>query len=171
MRASSGIPRLPGLTLTVIGNSRTGIPGIFPTARPVSGTRFASEKGPSRHHSCVELGLTSIAPSGVDLREGRTGQPHRMTLYRLAMKADEPQLSVPTLKVLVAFMSAPRDELSGADLARQARVGPGTLYPLLHRLERAGWLASRSETRGSVRTRPSARRRYYQITGLGVQKG
>ena len=46
MRARSGIPRLAGLTLTVIGNSRAGVPRIFPTVRPVSGTRFASEKGP-----------------------------------------------------------------------------------------------------------------------------
>lgn len=85
------------------------------------------------------------------------------------MKPPEPQLSLPALKVLATFLSAPGDELSGADLARQARIGPGTLYPLLQRLERAGWLASRWETEDpSALGRP--RRRYYHITGLGVQK-
>ena len=85
------------------------------------------------------------------------------------MKVPEPQLSVPALRLLGTFLSAPRDELSGADLARQARIGPGTLYPLLQRLERAGWLESRWEIEDpSALGRP--RRRYYHITRLGVQK-
>jgi PadR family transcriptional regulator, regulatory protein PadR len=81
-------------------------------------------------------------------------------------KKDQPRLSVATLKVLGAFAS--RDELSGADLARHAGIGPGTLYPLLQRLERAKWLDSRWETEDPTALgRP--RRRYYRITGLGVQ--
>jgi PadR family transcriptional regulator PadR len=85
------------------------------------------------------------------------------------MKKHQPQLSVPTLKVLGAFLAAPRDELSGADITRHAGIGPGTLYPLLQRLERAGWLDSRWETEDPAALgRP--RRRYYHITGLGVQQ-
>jgi PadR family transcriptional regulator PadR len=84
------------------------------------------------------------------------------------MKTDQPRLSVATLKVLGAFLSAPGRDLSGADLARHAGIGPGTLYPLLQRLERAGWLDSRWEIENpSELGRP--RRRYYRITGLGVQ--
>jgi DNA-binding MarR family transcriptional regulator len=85
------------------------------------------------------------------------------------MKGDQPQLTVPTIKVLNAFLSAPHDELSGADIAREAHVGPGTLYPLLQRLEKAGWLTSRWETEDPAALgRP--RRRYYRITGPGVQR-
>ena len=94
--------------------------------------------------------------------------PYRHPLYRLSMKKDQPRLSGPTLKVLGAFLSAPRDELSGADLARYApSLGPSTLYPLLQRLERAGWLDSRWETEDPTALgRP--RRRYYHLTGLGA---
>jgi PadR family transcriptional regulator len=82
---------------------------------------------------------------------------------------DQPRLSVATLKVLGAFLSAPHDELSGADLARHAGIGPGTLYPLLQRLERARWLDSRWETEEPTALgRP--RRRYYRVTGLGIQQ-
>ena len=86
------------------------------------------------------------------------------------MKKDQPRLSGPTLKVLGAFLSAPRDELSGADLARYAPgIGPGTLYPLLQRLERAGWVDSRWETEDpSVLGRPQ--RHYYHLTSLGVER-
>jgi PadR family transcriptional regulator, regulatory protein PadR len=84
------------------------------------------------------------------------------------MEKAQPRLSVPTLKLLGAFLSAPRDELSGADIARHAGIGPGTLYPLLQRLERAGWLDSRWEAEDPA-TLGRPRRRYYHITGLGVQ--
>jgi PadR family transcriptional regulator PadR len=40
------------------------------------------------------------------------------------------------------------------------RIGPGTLYPLLHGLERAGLLKAFSDSEGS-------RRRMYRITGAG----
>jgi DNA-binding PadR family transcriptional regulator len=52
-------------------------------------------------------------------------------------------------------------ELS-ADLAAAGhRVGPGTLYPLLHDLEKAGWLKSKGKT---VKGK---RRRYYRVTKKG----
>ena len=40
------------------------------------------------------------------------------------------------------------------------RIGPGTLYPLLHGLERAGLLKSLADSKGS-------RRRMYRITPAG----
>lgn len=85
------------------------------------------------------------------------------------MKDDDPRLSAATLKVLGAFIRDPSRQLSGADLAREANIGPGTLYPLLQRLERAKWLDSRWETENPADLgRP--RRRYYWITGLGMQR-
>ena len=45
-----------------------------------------------------------------------------------------------TLAVLEALMDCPRDRLSGAQIARTTKLASGTLYPILARLEEAGWL-------------------------------
>jgi PadR family transcriptional regulator, regulatory protein PadR len=82
---------------------------------------------------------------------------------------DEPRLSAPTLRVLMAFMSAPQDELSGAQIGRTANVLSGTLYPTLARFERAGWLKSRWEE-GDPHSLGRPRRRFYRLTGLGERK-
>ena len=48
------------------------------------------------------------------------------------------------------------------ELARHGhRIVPGTLYPVLHRMERSGLLASRTETAGG------RRRRLYRATTAG----
>lgn len=67
-------------------------------------------------------------------------------------------------KANVARMSAsPR---SGAKIARATQIASGTLYPMLVRLEAAGWLISEWEaTDPRVLGRP--RRRFYKLTKLG----
>ena len=85
------------------------------------------------------------------------------------MEQDAPRMTGPTLKVLVALLESPRDELSGADVAKGAKLASGTLYPILLRLEKAGWLESRWETEHPQEMgRP--RRRYYRVTGLGARQ-
>jgi DNA-binding PadR family transcriptional regulator len=80
--------------------------------------------------------------------------------------SDEPRLSGPTLKVLKLFVSAPRERRSGADITRAAGVGAGTLYPLLSRLEKHGWLEAEWEQQTpSEIGRP--RKRLYRITAVG----
>jgi len=67
------------------------------------------------------------------------------------------------LRILGAAMRGPVSgvELSG-DLATAGhRMSPGTLYPLLHDLEKAGWLKSKGKT---VKGK---RRRYYRATKKG----
>jgi PadR family transcriptional regulator len=81
---------------------------------------------------------------------------------------DKIRITGPTLKVLNAFLASPREELSGAQIGRTTKLATGTLYPILLRLEGAGWLESRWE-----RESPSAlgrpRRRLYRMTGLGAK--
>jgi PadR family transcriptional regulator PadR len=78
----------------------------------------------------------------------------------------EPRMTQPTLKVLRLFMDQPRARRSGADIMRQATIFSGTLYPILIRLEEAGWLASTWEERSPEKLgRP--RRRLYKITAAG----
>jgi PadR family transcriptional regulator PadR len=72
----------------------------------------------------------------------------------------------PILKVLRLLLESPREPKSGAEISKLAGVGSGTLYPLLARLESAGWLKSEWEAVDPSEVgRP--RRRYYKLTGLG----
>jgi PadR family transcriptional regulator PadR len=78
-------------------------------------------------------------------------------------------MSAQTLKVLGSFLSDPRAELSGADIARMTKLASGTLYPILLRLEGAGWFASRWEKANPADLgRP--RRRLYRMTALGAKR-
>lgn len=90
-------------------------------------------------------------------------------LCRLWSMGAEPRISAQTLRVLATLMSSPRDELAGAEIGREAKLASGSLYPILDRLERAGWLASRWEVEDPhALGRP--RRRYYRVTALGAAK-
>lgn len=80
-----------------------------------------------------------------------------------------PRITAQTLKVLAALMSDNPDGLSGADVGRFAKLQSGTLYPILLRLEQAGWLESWWESEKPQELgRP--RRRFYRLTGLGWRK-
>lgn len=76
------------------------------------------------------------------------------------------RLSGAALKVLRHFLDAPRQPRSGAEISREAKVGSGTLYPILARLEEAGWFTSEWEAI-DPREEGRPRRRYYTITATG----
>jgi len=79
------------------------------------------------------------------------------------------RLSLQTLRVLEAFLQNPTDQLSGADIHRRSGLASGTLYPILLRLESAGWLVSRWESIDpSSAGRP--RRRLYRLTSGGLAR-
>jgi PadR family transcriptional regulator PadR len=76
------------------------------------------------------------------------------------------RVSRPMLKVLKMMIERPLIPFSGAEIGRQVDLGSGTLYPLLQRLENAGWLKSEWENVDpSEAGRP--RRRLYKLTGRG----
>src|SRR5262245_8542245 len=80
----------------------------------------------------------------------------------------QPRLSDQTIRVLSALMICPTSELSGAEIAKQAKLASGTLYPILQRLEEVGWLSSRWEA-GDPKELGRPRRRFYTVTGEGVK--
>jgi PadR family transcriptional regulator, regulatory protein PadR len=83
------------------------------------------------------------------------------------MGSEAPRMTTQTLAVLAALMDSKR-ELAGADLAKGTKLKSGTLYPILLRLEEAGWLQSRWEqATASDLGRP--RRRLYKLTGIGAK--
>jgi PadR family transcriptional regulator PadR len=77
------------------------------------------------------------------------------------------RMSLQTLRVLEAFLENPTDQLSGADVQKCSGLASGTLYPILLRLESAGWFVSRWEAIDpSSAGRP--RRRLYRLTPTGL---
>jgi len=81
---------------------------------------------------------------------------------------EEPEirLTQATLRVLKLFVDEPRKERSGAEIMRETRVLSGTLYPMLRRLERAGWFTASWEVIDPKEAgRP--RQRFYRISALG----
>jgi PadR family transcriptional regulator PadR len=81
----------------------------------------------------------------------------------------KPRLTTQTLKVLAILMSRTQDEMSGAEIARSTKLSSGTLYPILFRLEKAGWVESRWETEEPRELR-RPRCRFYQVTGVGMKE-
>lgn len=82
--------------------------------------------------------------------------------------SEEPRVSTDMLKVLGTMLE---DQIAwhyGLRLAKDAKIAPGTIYPMLARLEKAGWLESKWEKSGPDNEgRP--RRRLYRLTGAGEQ--
>jgi PadR family transcriptional regulator PadR len=70
-------------------------------------------------------------------------------------------------KVLRAFIEDPATPCYGLELMRATGLPSGSLYPVLARLERAGWVRSRREKVDPVSEgRPP--RRYYELTPDGL---
>jgi PadR family transcriptional regulator PadR len=82
------------------------------------------------------------------------------------MAEQDVRLTQPTLKVLRFLLETPREGRSGAEMSKATKVGSGTLYPMLARLEAAGWLSSEWEAI-DPREAGRPRRRFYKLTGSG----
>lgn len=86
------------------------------------------------------------------------------------MAASTPRITTSVLRVVSAMLADPAAERYGLDLMADTGLASGTLYPILVRLERAGWVESRWEDIDPVAEgRPS--RRYYRLTPDGVIDG
>jgi DNA-binding MarR family transcriptional regulator len=77
------------------------------------------------------------------------------------------RITGPVLKVLGELVgSSPKEGLSGADIGRSTGLASGTLYPILFRLEKSGWVESEwEEVVPAEAKRP--RKRLYRLTGVG----
>lgn len=76
-----------------------------------------------------------------------------------------PRMTVQTCAVLAEFDKDPDAELYGFEIGRATGLQPGTLYPILKRLEGAGWLTARWELKPAGRT--GHVRCYYALTYEG----
>ncbi len=81
---------------------------------------------------------------------------------------DELKLGTAGLKLVRQFCDDPRRRWSGTELSKITGIGSGTLYPLLAKLEKAGWLTPEWEMIDPKEAgRP--RRRYYTLTAIGAR--
>lgn len=79
------------------------------------------------------------------------------------------RITVPTARVLAALLAEPDADRYGLDLMQATGLASGTLYPILHRLQEAGWVAaSWEDIDSSAEGRPA--RRYYRLTAEGAEQ-
>jgi DNA-binding PadR family transcriptional regulator len=71
------------------------------------------------------------------------------------------------LRVLNTIINGDARETSGAAISKETGLPSGTLYPILMRLERAGWLKSQWEA-GDPAVLGRPRRRFYRVTAKGA---
>lgn len=77
------------------------------------------------------------------------------------------RMTLQTLQVLQALLERPADEHYGLRISEHSGLPTGSIYPILTRLETAGWVTSDwEEIDESAEGR--RRRRYYQLTTDGA---
>jgi PadR family transcriptional regulator, regulatory protein PadR len=87
----------------------------------------------------------------------------------LKNKNNEPRVTLQVIKVLQMFLDNPCNQISGYEIIKATQLSSGTAYPLLIRLEKAGWLESEWENIVPTEVgRP--RRRLYKITNTGLTR-
>jgi PadR family transcriptional regulator PadR len=86
-----------------------------------------------------------------------------------AQELSEPRMTLPTQLVLGVLLSDPDGQHYGLAISKQVGRQTGSIYPILARLERAGWVTSQREDidPAAEGRRP---RRYYKLTELGRQR-
>ena len=78
------------------------------------------------------------------------------------------RITVPVTKVLSAFLADVAEDRYGLDLMKITNLPSGTLYPILQRLQEAGWVSAQwEEIDPAAEGRPA--RRYYRLTPQGAE--
>jgi PadR family transcriptional regulator, regulatory protein PadR len=78
------------------------------------------------------------------------------------------RMTMQTQAVLRVFLASPEREIYGLEIAAHTGLLPGTTYPILVRLERAGWVTPRWENI-DPHDEQRPRRRYYKMTPRGIE--
>ena len=81
-----------------------------------------------------------------------------------------PRMTLQTQLVLRAFLHEPAQERYGLRLCEETGLPSGTIYPIVARLEQAGWVESRWEDPREHITEGRPRRRYYRLTDDGAEQ-
>ncbi|MFI0479396.1 PadR family transcriptional regulator [Actinomadura sp. 9N215] len=84
------------------------------------------------------------------------------------MGTSKPRMTSATVSVLRELLADPTKTRYGYELMKRTGLPSGTLYPILARLERAGWLESFFEDIDPEEGRPP--RRHYRLTRDGLDQ-
>ncbi|MDH6521439.1 PadR family transcriptional regulator PadR [Streptomyces sp. SAI-208] len=79
-------------------------------------------------------------------------------------------MTLQTQLVLRALLEDPAKQRYGLELCELAGLPSGTIYPILARLERVGWVDSVWEDPAVHEAEGRPRRRFYQITEGGAEQ-
>lgn len=79
-------------------------------------------------------------------------------------------MTLQTERVLRVLLAEPDDWRYGLQLCAETGLRPGTMYPIVARLERVGWVESSWEDPGVHVAARRPRRRYYRLTGNGAEE-
>src|SRR5215213_6040859 len=81
-----------------------------------------------------------------------------------------PRMTLPTREVLRVLLYAPREDHYGLKIAQEVGLPTGSVYPILARLEKAGWITSKWEDLADAQREGRRRRRHYQLTTAGAER-
>jgi len=74
------------------------------------------------------------------------------------------------LKIVTVFLAETNEAFSGSDICKKASLRSGVVYPMLHDMEKKGWLVGEWEnTPPEQRGRPQ--KKLYSITTAGSTSG
>lgn len=77
------------------------------------------------------------------------------------------RITIPTARILAALLAEPGADRYGLELMQATDLASGSLYPILHRLQDAGWVeANWEQIDTSEQGRPA--RRFYRLTADGA---
>jgi len=82
----------------------------------------------------------------------------------------QPRMTMVTLRIVRVLLEDPTAKRYGLEICKAAGLPSGSVYPLLMRLEQAGWLTSDWEDVDPT-TAGRPRRRLYQLTSEGTDAG
>ncbi|MGH3655191.1 MAG: PadR family transcriptional regulator [Micromonosporaceae bacterium] len=82
---------------------------------------------------------------------------------------EDVRITLPVAKILAAFLAEPERHRYGLQLMAEADLASGTLYPILTRLTKAGWVESQWEDIDPA-TEGRPPRRYYLLTAEGAAR-
>ncbi|HEX5495387.1 MAG TPA: helix-turn-helix transcriptional regulator [Mycobacteriales bacterium] len=80
-----------------------------------------------------------------------------------------PRMTLQTQLTLRAMLEKPTQARYGLELCELTGLPSGTIYPIVTRLEQAGWLESFWESPEQHVTEGRPRRRYYRLTERGAE--
>ncbi|GAA5187267.1 hypothetical protein GCM10023322_35270 [Rugosimonospora acidiphila] len=83
----------------------------------------------------------------------------------------KPRITAVVATVLAVFLAEPDASRYGLELMRATGHASGTLYPVLTRLQDAGWLEAEWEDAAVAQATGRPPRRYYRLTPEGVVAG